>query len=107
MDGAARSVGRLAASALVTDRITVLGTNRLLQFGTERDLTVKLLQLFTSADAGGGPDRVVGYGDFLLHTAEVCETFRSHGAPVVGDAGRREYTGMRSCSAAAAWSDRP
>jgi hypothetical protein len=34
--------------------------NGLLQFATERDLTVKLLQLFTSADAGGGPDRAVG-----------------------------------------------
>jgi hypothetical protein len=34
--------------------------NRLLQFATERDLTLKLLQLFTSAEAGGGPDRAVG-----------------------------------------------
>jgi AmmeMemoRadiSam system protein B len=38
----------------------------LLQFAVEHDLTVELLQLATSADAGGAPGRVVGYGAFLL-----------------------------------------
>jgi MEMO1 family protein len=62
----------------------------LLQFAAGRDLTVQLLQLATSADPGGGPVRVVGYGAFLLHVAEIIATSRSHGAAAVGDAPRRE-----------------
>jgi MEMO1 family protein len=38
----------------------------LLQFAIERDLTVEIRHLATSADAGADPDRVVGYGAFLL-----------------------------------------
>jgi MEMO1 family protein len=62
----------------------------LLQFAAGRDLTVQLLQLATSADTGGDPDRVVGYGAFLLHVAEIIATSRSHGAAAAGDAPRRE-----------------
>ena len=43
----------------------------LLRFGAERDLTVELLQLATSADAGAHPNRVVGYGAFLLRDRSV------------------------------------
>jgi AmmeMemoRadiSam system protein B len=39
----------------------------LLHHAAERDLTVELLRLATSADSGAGRDRVVGYGAFLLH----------------------------------------
>jgi AmmeMemoRadiSam system protein B len=38
----------------------------LLHHAAERDLTVELLRLATSADAGGDPRRVVGYGAFVL-----------------------------------------
>ena len=33
----------------------------------QRGLDVELLRLGTSADAAGEPDRVVGYGSFLVH----------------------------------------
>ena len=39
----------------------------LLRHAVDRDLIVELLQLATSADAGGDPRRVVGYGAFVLH----------------------------------------
>jgi MEMO1 family protein len=39
----------------------------LLHLAAERDLDVELLRLATSADAGAGPGRVVGYGAFLMH----------------------------------------
>jgi hypothetical protein len=39
----------------------------LLRHAVGRDLDVELLGLATSADAGGDPRRVVGYGAFLLH----------------------------------------
>lgn len=38
----------------------------LLTAAARRDLDVELLQLATSADTAGGPDRVVGYGAFAL-----------------------------------------
>jgi AmmeMemoRadiSam system protein B len=38
----------------------------LLVTARRRDLTVTLLDLRTSADTAGGPDRVVGYGSFAL-----------------------------------------
>ncbi|WP_100499308.1 AmmeMemoRadiSam system protein B [Geodermatophilus chilensis] len=41
----------------------------LLHHAAERDLTVELLRLATSADSGTGRARVVGYGAFLLHGA--------------------------------------
>ena len=41
----------------------------LLQHAVERDLTIELLRLATSADSGAGRARVVGYGAFLLHGA--------------------------------------
>ena len=39
----------------------------LLRHAVDRDLDVELLELATSADAGGDPRRVVGYGAFVLH----------------------------------------
>jgi hypothetical protein len=39
----------------------------LLSHAVDRDLDVDLLELATSADAGGDPRRVVGYGAFVLH----------------------------------------
>jgi MEMO1 family protein len=39
----------------------------LLRHAVDRDLVVDQLQLATSADTGGDPRRVVGYGAFLLH----------------------------------------
>ena len=39
----------------------------LLCHAADRDLVVEQLQLATSADTGGDPGRVVGYGAFLLH----------------------------------------
>jgi MEMO1 family protein len=39
----------------------------LLRHAARRDLTVELLQLATSADAGADPRRVVGYGAFALY----------------------------------------
>jgi len=39
----------------------------LLHHAVDRDLTVELLELATSADAGADPRRVVGYGAFVLH----------------------------------------
>ena len=39
----------------------------LLRHAVDRDLVVEQLGLATSADAGGDPRRVVGYGAFLLH----------------------------------------
>jgi AmmeMemoRadiSam system protein B len=39
----------------------------LLHHVRQRGLTVELLRLATSADAGGDPGRVVGYGAFLVH----------------------------------------
>jgi MEMO1 family protein len=39
----------------------------LLNHAVDRDLTVELLELATSADAGADPRRVVGYGAFVLH----------------------------------------
>ena len=56
----------------------------------DRDSTSSCLQLATSADAGADPGRVVGYGAFLLHVAEIIATSRSLGAAAVGDAPRRE-----------------
>jgi MEMO1 family protein len=41
----------------------------LLRHAVDRDLVVEQLQLATSADTGGDPRRVVGYGAFLLHEA--------------------------------------
>jgi AmmeMemoRadiSam system protein B len=39
----------------------------LLRHAADRDLVVEQLGLATSADTGGDPRRVVGYGAFLLH----------------------------------------
>jgi AmmeMemoRadiSam system protein B len=41
----------------------------LLRHAVDRDLVVEQLQLATSADTGGDPRRVVGYGAFLFHEA--------------------------------------
>jgi AmmeMemoRadiSam system protein B len=41
----------------------------LLRHAVDRDLVVDQLQLATSADTGGDPGRVVGYGAFLFHEA--------------------------------------
>jgi MEMO1 family protein len=41
----------------------------LLRHAVDRDLAVEQLELATSADTGGDPRRVVGYGAFLLHDA--------------------------------------
>jgi MEMO1 family protein len=41
----------------------------LLRHAVDRDLVVDQLQLATSADTGGDPRRVVGYGAFLFHEA--------------------------------------
>ena len=41
----------------------------LLRHAADRDLVVEQLQLATSADAGGDPRRVVGYGAFLCQEA--------------------------------------
>jgi MEMO1 family protein len=62
----------------------------LLQFAAGRDLTVQLLQLATSADPGGGPVRVLGYGAFLLHVAEMIATSRSLGAAAAGCRGEND-----------------
>jgi AmmeMemoRadiSam system protein B len=41
----------------------------LLQHAVQRDLTIELLRLATSADSGAGRARVVGYGAFVLREA--------------------------------------
>jgi hypothetical protein len=41
----------------------------LLRHAVDRDFVVEQLQLSTSADTGGDPRRVVGYGAFLFHEA--------------------------------------
>ena len=41
----------------------------LLRHAVDRDFVVEQLQLATSADTGGDPARVVGYGAFLFHQA--------------------------------------
>ena len=46
----------------------------LLRHAADRDFVVELLGLGTSADAGGDPRRVVGYGAFLLHEGTVEPT---------------------------------
>jgi MEMO1 family protein len=48
----------------------------LLHHVAERRMDVELLRLATSADSGADPDRVVGYGAFLVHegSAEVTPT---------------------------------
>jgi MEMO1 family protein len=43
----------------------------LLRHAADRGLLVEQLEMATSADAGGDPRRVVGYGSFLFHEAQV------------------------------------
>jgi AmmeMemoRadiSam system protein B/AmmeMemoRadiSam system protein A len=52
-----------------------------LEIAAERDLRVSRLHLATSADAGAGAERVVGYGAFALeyaNSARVAEADREH-----------------------------
>jgi MEMO1 family protein len=73
-DATAKAIDRGTADAIVarTARLqpdqacgagAVLG---LLEVARRRDLTLRLLDLRTSADTAGEPDRVVGYGAFAL-----------------------------------------
>ena len=71
----ATELDRRTAAAVVAKRPEALGPGDacgvfplcgLLAAAQRHDLEVELLDLRTSADAGGGPDRVVGYGAFAL-----------------------------------------
>ena len=46
----------------------------LLRHAVDRDFVVEQLQLATSADTGGDPARVVGYGAFLIHAGGGAST---------------------------------
>jgi hypothetical protein len=69
----------------------------LLRHAVDRDLVVEQLELATSADTGGDPRRVVGYGSFLLHepigesTGELRSSRRGRGPRDPGPDGDRRY----------------
>lgn len=72
---AAVALDRETAAAVVARRPGAVGTRAacgafplrgLLVVARRKDLAVELLDLRTSADTAGGPDRVVGYGAFAL-----------------------------------------
>jgi AmmeMemoRadiSam system protein B len=71
----ARELDRRTAAAILARRPEALGPEDacgvfplrgLLTAARQRDLDVELLDLRTSADTAGDPDRVVGYGAFAL-----------------------------------------
>ena len=64
---AAAVLARDAAAIRPEDACGHWALRGLLQHAAQRELDVELLRLGTSADAGGGTDRVVGYGSFLVH----------------------------------------
>ncbi len=74
-DATARQVDIKTAEAVVHRDASAIGDNAvcgafalrgLVEHARRRDLEVELLDLGTSADSGGGPERVVGYGAFAL-----------------------------------------
>jgi len=74
-DTTARQVDIKTAEAIVTRDASAIGDNAacgvfalrgLVEHARRRDLEVELLDLGTSADTGGGPERVVGYGAFAV-----------------------------------------
>jgi AmmeMemoRadiSam system protein B len=60
-------LGRDARALQPEDACGYRALRGLLHHAAQRDLSVELLRLATSADSGGGRARVVGYGAFLLH----------------------------------------
>jgi AmmeMemoRadiSam system protein B len=64
-------LARDAAAVHADDACGHRALRGLLHHAAERDLTVDLLRHATSADAGGGRARVVGYGAFLLQEGPV------------------------------------
>jgi len=74
-DVTARRVDRRTADAIIDkraaeltpgDACSVFAPQGLVAFAGERDLDIELLDLRTSADTIGDPDRVVGYGSFAV-----------------------------------------
>lgn len=63
---AAAVVGGAAADIADADACGVYALRGLVEHARRRDRVLELLDLRTSADSAGGPDRVVGYGAFAL-----------------------------------------
>ncbi|HEX2064437.1 MAG TPA: AmmeMemoRadiSam system protein B [Acidimicrobiales bacterium] len=63
---AAAIVARDVEAVAPRDACGSVAVRGLLEVARRRDLAVRLLELRTSHDAGGPPDRVVGYGAFAL-----------------------------------------
>lgn len=64
----AEAVIRRDADAIAEDRACgVYALRGVVEYARRHELEVELLDLRTSADAAGAPERVVGYGAFALH----------------------------------------
>ncbi len=74
-DATAKRIDRMTADAVLARNPSAIGPydacgvhalRGAVEFAKRRDLEVRLLDLRTSADTAGDPDRVVGYGAFAL-----------------------------------------